>query len=440
MVAVKRILVPLAVVALSLGLLGTACGDGGEERETFFLYVTNAYPGADELTLYGPTGKLVSGLPFASRTEEPIEVNRNVNADEFILVLDGAPTEMEFTKPMFSLYPQETGTLVISRRASQESADASLFRHTRSPDPDCVLTFGNSLSLNNALLGDELLSYSYQTEWNVDPRPMYREEHERLAETRCGPTEIPDRYRREDTHDEIAADPWFFPVSSEGDDDLTYTLVWANRRADPRTGEVRSEGIKAGGAIKAVPTTEDFVDCLSGAVTIAEDTDPAGGGDEEAEQKCPSPDSTAVGPDGSTVDVFGEDQVVWNAESAQTCFELFQYTGFPIEPGEPDSSHSFEMYPQSDGDDLVCGSPVRIRTPTTDLIFQDLDENVSNFIDEEGGFVEIDATFPASEHHFFVLFGRPINPFVDQWNSEETSVPLDDYPYPGEVQPGYGDE
>ena len=72
-----------------------------------------------------------------------------------------------------------------------------------------------------------------------------------------------------------------------------------------------------------------------------------------------------------------------------------------------------------------------------DLIFQTVDDSVHNWVDGEGSFIQVDATYPPSEQHFFVVYGRPVNAFVDQWNGEATSMPLDDYPYPGGAVPNY---
>ncbi|QDG51804.1 hypothetical protein FIV42_13950 [Persicimonas caeni] len=435
MLGVKRSGVCLAFFLVCLGLISAGCGDNGngDGGETVFLYVTNGYPGASSLTLYGPTGKLVSGLPFGKRTEEPIEVDRNVNSTAFTLVLDGAPTEMLLSKPLFSMYPQETGTLIVSRRSNEAAADATLYRHIRTPDPDCVTIFGNSLSLNNSLMPDQLLSYSYQTEWNVSPQPMYDESLEQYATTRCGFTPVPDNYKRPQVHTQIANDPWFFPVTGQNN---TYTLVWGVRRTDPRTGEQRSEGLSVSGQIYAEPTTEDFMECLSSAVTIEqEDTGGGGGGGgQTAEQECPTPTGPA-GPDGNPT--YAESQVVWNVETLQTCFEPFTYSGYPVEPGQPDTFQAFSMSPVQNGQDLTCGSKVRVRTPVQDLIFQNVDDSIPGYIEGEGGFIEIDATYPASEQHFFVVFGRPVNAFVQQWNGEETSVDLGEYPYPGDLVPDY---
>lgn len=430
MLGVKRSGVGLVLALACLGLVFAGCGDNGngDSGETVFLYITNGYPGASKLTLYGPTGKLVSGLPFGERTEEAIEVDRNVNSTSFTLVLDGAPTEMLLSKPLFSMYPQETGTLIISRRSNEAAADATLYRHIRTPDPDCTTIFGNSLSLNNSLMPDQLLSYSYQTEWNVSPQPMYDESLEQFATTRCGFTPVPDNYKRPEVHQQIAADPWFFPVSGQNND---YTLVWGRRMPDPRTGEMRSEGLSLGGQVFAVPTTEDFMECMSSAVTI-EQEDTGGGG--AAQQECPTPSGPA-GPDGNPT--YAESQVVWNAETIASCFEEFTYSGFGIEPGQPDTFQAFGMRPRQQDGELVCGSKVRVRTPHQDLIFQDIDNSIPGFIEGEGGFIEIDATYPASEQHFFVLFGRPVNAFVQQWNGEETSVSLAEHPYPGDIEPGY---
>lgn len=429
--AVTKPLSLLCIVGLCLGLVLTGCGEG-EDQETVFLYITNGYAGTSSLTLYGPTGKLVSGLPFGSRTEEPIEVERNVNSDDFVLVLDGAPVPMEFTRPMFSLFPQETGTMLISRRSGEEFADVMLYRHIRTPSPTCTITFDNALSLDNQLMADEFVSYSYQTEWNVDPTPYYNQAHEQIAWTRCGPTAIPDEFDRSDLHAEIQADPWLFPISAE---EGGYTLAWGFRRVDPRTGYVRSQGLTAEGQVVAYRYTADFVRCLSAAVTVVEDT---------LSNECPAPNGAqATTPAGESVTLLGPGQVVWDEQAAAACRTLSAYEGFPIEPGAPDEITLFTTYPQTgvdpnNPDQARCGFPIRVRTPIQDLIFQNHDGSRDDYIENTGGWIEVDSFFPAGEQRFFVIFGRPINAFIDQWNGGQTSVGLDDYPYPGEISPADG--
>jgi hypothetical protein len=439
MLAVKPIRSTIFAIAICLGFVFAGCGGNGSGggEETVFLYVTNGYPGASSLTLYGPTGTLVSGLEFGERSEI-LEVDRNTNSDQFSLIFDGAPTEIELSKALFSMYPQETGTLVISRRSGEEAANATLYRHVRTPDPTCVMIFGNSLSLNNSMLADEFLSYSYQTEWNVDPAPMYRPDDEGWATTRCGYTKVPDRYGRAEIHPIIEADPWFFPVSSDGSN---YTLVWATRGIDPRTGEARSEGLTVNGQVMAVPTTDDFVACLSGAVSVEEQEEPEGGADAGSADAPSCPEANGpVGPDNQPS--IAETEVIWDPAAVSSCFEAFSYTGFPVDPGQTDSYQAFSMSAKQNvdpdnPDDYICGSPVRVRTPVADLIFQDVDDSVPGFIEGDGGFIEIDAFFPISEQHFFVLYGRPVNAFVSQWNGGETAKPLAEHPYPGNKVPVY---
>jgi hypothetical protein len=440
MLAVKQSRIFIFAMAACIGLILASCGGSEGGEETVYLYITNGYPGASAMTVYGPTGTLVSGLKFSESTTEPIEVDRNVNSTDFTLVIDGAPTAIGFTKPLFAMYPQETGTLVISRRSDEGAAEATLYRHIRTPDPDCVMIFGNSLSLNNSLLAEELNSYSYQTEWQRPAEPMYDRTRERYATTRCGYTPVLENYKRLDLHDKIANDLWFYPVSAS---DGGYTLVWAVRLPDPSNeNQPRSEGLLANGQIKAHPTTKDFMKCLSSAVSVEQEQSAPGGGSDA--QECPDANGgdsgSETGPDGALV--LGKDQVVWNSEAVLTCFELFSYSGFPVDPGQTDTFQAFSMGPRQNvdpdnSDEYMCGSRVRIRTPVQDLIFQNIDDSVHGWSNDEG-LIEVDATFPMSEQHFFVVYGRPVNAFVNQWNGEATSKSLEEFPYPGSVLPDYG--
>src|SRR5690554_6166999 len=95
MVAVKKIVQFMTLLCAGSILCLSGCGGaaGGDATgETVFVYVLNGYPGSSKLTLYGPTGKLASGLPFGQRTEEAVVLDRNTNSNQFVLMIDGAPT------------------------------------------------------------------------------------------------------------------------------------------------------------------------------------------------------------------------------------------------------------------------------------------------------------------------------------------------------------
>lgn len=420
-----------AVGAFCLAGPSTGC-NGGDETETVFLHVFNGYPGSESLTLYGPEGTIVEGLEFAEGTDEAIEVNRNVNSTDFTLVIDGAPAPIEMPQTSFSLYPDETATLMISRRSGETAANATMYRHTRSNAPQCLLTMGNSLSLDDNMMS-ELLSYTFQTEWRREPTPYYDADAEGLAETRCGPVEVPDQYDRTSLHNEIESDPWFFPVESDSQEGK-YQFAWAIRREHPETGELRSTGVDSSGQIIAKQTTIDYVDCLSDSVQMEQEDD-QGTSNGSGETQCPDLTETATGPGGSEVDVLAQDEVVWDHESAAECGEDVSYGGFPVEAGQPGASVTFEIHSNMNlGGDSgnACEVPIRFRTPTTDLIFRDTGED-----DSEGEFVETTVGFDdVSQHRFLVVYGRPINPFITQWDAEETAVDLEDHPYPGNVSPG----
>ncbi len=149
-------LVSLGIVVLSMTFMAS-CGDqggGGEggEGEVVYLYVFNGYAGSKSMSLYGPSGKVVTGLGFGVRSPEPVAVDRNLGT-EFQLVVDGAPQTVELNFPLFSLYPQETGTLLFKKRADVADADATIYRHVRSKSDECRLVFDNALSLSSEGLG-----------------------------------------------------------------------------------------------------------------------------------------------------------------------------------------------------------------------------------------------------------------------------------------------
>lgn len=145
-------LVSLGVVALSMVGMTSCGGEGGEGNEVVHLYVFNGYAGSKSMSLYGPSGKVVTGLGYGQRTAEPVAVDRNLGTN-FKLVVDGAPQSIDTTFALFSLYPHETGTLLFKKRTGQATASATIYRHVQSRAQTCRLVFDNSLSLENEGLG-----------------------------------------------------------------------------------------------------------------------------------------------------------------------------------------------------------------------------------------------------------------------------------------------
>ncbi len=145
--------VTLGVIALSMTCLAS-CGEdgGGGGDEVVHLYIFNGYAGSKSMSLYGPSGKVVTGLGFGQRTAEPVAVDRNLGT-EFKLVVDGAPQTVKLEFAMYSLYPHETGTLLLKKRSDVEDADATIYRHVRSKSGECRLVFDNAMSLSSAGLG-----------------------------------------------------------------------------------------------------------------------------------------------------------------------------------------------------------------------------------------------------------------------------------------------
>jgi|GEM_PF-6724599 len=433
MLAVKKIVQIMTLFCVGSVLALSGCGGGADATgETVFIYVLNAYPGSSKLTLYGPTGKVASGLPYGQRTEEAVLVDRNTNSEEFLLLLDGAPTTIEFQKQLFSLYPQETATMVITRRSGEEEADVAIFRNTRTFSPTCMISFANSLSLDNNFLGQDF-SFTYQTEWNIVDQTFYDASQETVAHTRCGPTKIrpKDVTTRGNVISGVNDDPWFHPV--QGQDKGRYGLRWAVRTSDPRNpGERISMGLTTNGAVEAMRDSVEYVECMSAAVSVVQEENASDPGDSAASEECPDP------LDGANLSA---EQVVWDELAVMECHESLEYTGFPITPGSSQNVQTFEQGVRTVDGEFVCGYPIRVRTPLQDLIFQNRDSSIPNYVENLGGFVQVNVQYPISEHHYFVLFGRPVNPFVSQWNTGAQSVPYDggngEFPYPGDIVPSY---
>lgn len=404
-------------VACLLALTVSSCGDSGD-RETVFLFVINGYAGAESIDVYGPTGPIVQALAFGDRTPEPVEINRASGTD-FIVVIKGTPTPIELEFNLFAMYPQETATLFVKKRSSVESAAVSLYRHIQTIDPYCALTFENGLSVGNDFL--TVGSFSFAPEFNLGTAEAggYFDEAQEQVFTECGPLPLPTLppIPRPNLKAAVDANPYFFLVDCQIPSGATRVCPVAARLEDD-TGEV----------IGFKPTSEYF-QCVQQAITI-----------KQPEGAMPSPfppaDSQVQCPDGALT----WDDVQVDAAAVEACKGLTQYNTRMLNPADGQETYSISPRPPPLSDDfsgtilgsddgLVCNVQFRVRTPAVTTIFGPEPGSSTPGEHGVGAYTESTISIPVGAEHFWVLFGRPVNPLVWQWNSSENFVDLNEFPY-----------
>ena len=91
----------------------------GARGDSVYLYFFNGYVGSTSMTVIGPTGTLVSGVPFGERTK-PVLFDRTLGTNLTVL-LDVIPEPVQISPSLFDLYPQETATVLLKRRTGAAS-------------------------------------------------------------------------------------------------------------------------------------------------------------------------------------------------------------------------------------------------------------------------------------------------------------------------------
>ncbi len=397
----------LATAAIILTTL-TSCGSG-DGGETVFLYVINGYTAAETLSVYGNTGPVIQGLKFGDRSDAPIEVDRNYGS-ELTVIIDGVPAQLLLEFDLFSMYPQETGTIFIKKRTDVDAVAASLFRHVQTISADCQFTFENGLSLSNEYVTAG--GYSYIPEFRQPDldRAGYLDETKVPVQTECGPLPLdtPSTIARTNLRDLIATDPYFFYTDCESSL-ISNAICLVN-------GFTQNED-----EIIGYPPTAEYFECVSAAVTIKqpEGADPLPFPAADAQVECPHPGTPLVYAD---VDV--------DSIAVAECAAQKVYSASFAKPDQGSQTITYLG--------IGCDQTFRITTPGLQTIFgpksgQPLGSHGN------GAFVESTIKIPVGSEHFFVLFGRPVNPLIWQWDSGNSFVDLSPYPYYNDQNTRIGD-
>ncbi len=402
------------------GLLSTNCGDS-EGHEVVYLHVFNAYPGAQAMSLYGPAGAVVTDLPYGTRTENPVAVDRNLGTN-FELVLDGAPTTFDLDQQLYSLYPQETATFLFSRR-QDNAAHAQILRHIQSVSAGCRLVFHNSLALANDNIGE----YSFIVGWNffgqVDQVGYNQSEEDSFVNDHIdelGDFHVDNHIERvANLYGNISDHPVFAlaqGVGQQGQSDLNLlNFVWLGQEkfVDPPQVDFGS------GNILTHPPTIDYIECLEGVIE-GEDELPDNGEEEEEE------------------------------DDTRDCTELQSYTATTFGPGGDQVGNILHYYPESlpqtlqSGEDRFapganqeCGADLRIYSDYANIFFGDPGfDNRPLFVNEfgqvlsaeEDPLIRLFPRFSRSDHQFYVVYGRPVDPDILSWRASDELHPMDPTP------------
>jgi hypothetical protein len=430
-------------VAIVSGLL-LAWGCGGRNDEVVYLDVFNGYPGSGALSVFGPTGAVTNGLPFGQRTSNFTTINRNVGTS-FQIQIEGATSTAETDLPLYSMYPHESATLFIKRRSGQGRVDTAFMRHVRTgykkEDRQCAMVFDNALSTGNP----DIATYKYLPVFKVNPAcagylpklGSYREDGKDID----GPDYLfrPNLVSTDRDGDGTAEPgiverfPWFVATqSSEGDIiDVRNVAEGGCPAYSSKVGvdDGESSGGEGGGSGSNSPvrgqviagnSTVEFVWAPFRSILTLErarELQRAGGNVPSVDLESGSVVSAA--PTREYLNCIGWNPNKSAADNVEKLQELKrqkiekcksgQFTSSPVTLGQ--QLTQYEM-PAGLGKGVAgdtCGFQVRIASD-----FFTIFRRPSN--DEPGGEpISQTYTFPPSQFSFWVLYGRPIDPFVESW-------------------------
>lgn len=428
----RRCLRGLAALLVATAFATTGCNDEGG-YETVFLYFINGYPGTASVDVIGPTGIVVSGAEFGDRRGEvgltgqedgvcpedsgcvPIEFDRTLGS-EFTFILEGMPEQSLNVESLFSMYPHETATLVLTRRSDTSSIDTTLLRHTQTISTDCTLTMVNGLSLDNTYLADGY-GYGIVPEFRIEPidNAEFIDETQMPFRTECGPLPTDDQRHknlaRENLRARVQENPWFFPAEC-ADSDLSnvFCYAWGVPLVDGRSR------IYPGAEVISTRNSREYFDCIENAISIKQPEDP------DNPLPFPPSDAQVQCPEGPLT----WDDVTVNDQARKACLEDRVVNVELLPPGSPGQYKTYGPHPD------MCDVDFRVRNEGQDLVFgpkgnDDLGQH------QDGSLVRSQIATPDGSQHFWILLGRPVNPIIWQWNSGDSFVDFNDpetgFPY-----------
>lgn len=415
-----------ALVACGAGFMGC----GGAADDIVYLQVLHAYPGAPSMSLYGPEGAIVSNLKFGQSTDEPIEFNRANFSGTLTLVMDGLPGQSTVSLDLFSLYPQETATIVAERRTGTTEVQTKILRHliftAQEATERCIVAPFNLLSTTNDNFLIDGYSFMMQLRGTAELiTASYNQNLEQQINTECGPVNLSDlemvgtlvKNERKKLIDKINADKFLFPAQ-DPEDTTQLIYVW---------GEWPN-----GTSVSAVPRTREFVECISGAIQIKQ---PDSGSTSEEQAACP------VDLQGRPIIPFTDTNMNGTRDpgeplSLEVNFQAVNdcltrpvvYQGYAFQPGQGASANNAYLGYLSENPNQ-CVSTWRFRSQRiANTIYDQGETQGDSGTRAEDKLVTVSLDHPSHTAQTIVLYGRPLDPLVYQYTDMSRSNITTEYP------------
>ena len=408
----------LFLLALTGLLMASACSGGEDDSNEFVqIHVYNGYPGSNSLTVYGPTGPIVSNLPFGARTDAPILVNRNLGT-EFNIILDGTPDAFSFAPELFDLYPFETATIFVGNRRGVNSLDINFLRHVQSISPFCRIVFSNHLAVNNS----GLANFNFFPAWYFDGPDLALSGYDSSFENQfldiledLLPADInigPVRDARRTALAFVSNYPYFALATQEDANEVGRVIETAD-------GELIPLGSAAGtlqfvwvgmedvvelprvdyqsGRILTLSNSLNFVECMfDQAESVIADAGAADGDPPEFEQ----------------------------------CLLEEEYSTRVVSPGDTEQVwyHFAPSLVNRDIGSNSCDGEIRLFSDFANIFVGD--HGYTGWRDNNRFDIRT-SNFTQSEHYFIVLYGYPVEPRVAEWTTSHPNFgfgPLGNYP------------
>ncbi len=398
--------------------LGTGCGDANNDE--VYVRFFHGYPGSPSISVFSSQGTLVRDLAF-NEYSDVVTIDRALFDGQFQVLAEGVPITGTIPgNQIFGMYNRETATIMLtSRTQPQQFSSLFLRHHLVTPGTgalfgldnyDCALEIHNGLAVSNT--GVDTFSFSIQRRATEDEvREVYDSDRDQLISTECGLLDLRDmRFppgtgianRRQEIVTEVGNDPWLWPVEIESETDNLgrqnrYTFVsgvWLNTNT-----------------LSSVRPTVEYRECLSGAITIAQDDDAAAGG-MMSESPC---DFGPAGPQIPEENGVFKLEVDFD-EVARCVSGLEEYTLMTFQPNEGNNTASVTLYSYTTDQRPECSGEYRIRTSGQDRIFDPRDPNNAP---GSGDKVTLTYSSKKSTYQYLVVYGLPLNPLVQFFNATD---------------------
>lgn len=382
----RRVVFTSLAIALTIALLSCGGNGGSDKDDLVYLRVFNGYPGSASLTLYGPTGTIVSDLPFGQGSDAPVAVERTLGSD-FILVLDGVPEPIDLTPQLYSLYPHETATFFVTRRTDLSEADFKLYRHVQAGSPACRLVIDNALSVENYREG----LFNFISGWHFkDIETGGYDEQFESDEIDAFNNDVPScmdltQFKRDrlkpSLFDQIK-EYRYFAINEGGEQEIGYDggprgiqWVWVGPEKYVDHPRVDFES----GNMITHRTTNDFLICMREAAEGVDDEDECEPGWDEPFRDC--------------VDQTGYSVVLHRAGDADA------------------DAYKIHYYPEDiDNPPETCDAEIKVFSDFTNIF-----SGQHGYGNNER--IEFKPKFGLADHYFYVLYGRPVNPKAAEWKA-----------------------